>query len=416
MRGWCVACLLLLAAWPAWGQEQHAPGFLERGPLVREVLARHPRVEAARWGVKAARAREPQASAFGGLMVEGMFAPQSGRGEVPWGQSVSVGVPLPRLGELGAREAGAEAETRMAEQGVEMQRRELALEACMLWSDLYEVERALEANAHHREVLGRLMEAARARLSANRGRLSDLHALDMELGKMEMDQLQMEAMRRRARIRLNALLGRDPGEPLPVTWDKADPWGVLERVGVELGPGARPELREAEARVAGQEAMLDEAGWMGWPMWSVLGSYSTMWDHPEHWFMVGVGVELPLDRGPIEARQREAQAEVERAKAEREALLDELGAQLEEARSDVRALRERERVYQERLLPAARKRLEALEAAFHGGQAELGEVLEAILALRELEHEAWSNRAESWRRVSGLEWAAGWTPGLEDER
>jgi outer membrane protein TolC len=384
--------------------------------LVREVLARHPRVEAARWGVKAAQAREPQASGFGDLMLEGMVAPQSGFGGVPWGQAVSVGVPLPRLGELGAREAGAKAETRMAEQGVEMQRRELALEACMLWSDLYEVERSLEANAHHREVLGDLERLAQARLGANRGRLSDLHTLEIELSRMEMERARMERMGRQARIRLNALLGRAPGEPLPVTWDKGDPWGVLEGAVADPGIPAQPELQEAEARVAGQEAMLDEAGWMGWPMWSVLGSYNTMWDHPEHWFMVGVGVEIPLDQGAAGARQEELRAEVERAKAEREAMRDELGARLEEARSDAQEIQTLEALYEGKLLPAARKRLEALMAAFHGGQAELGEVLEAALALRELEHEAWSNRAESWRRASRLEWALGQVPGLGGER
>ena len=66
------------------------------------------------------------------------------------------------------------------------------------------------------------------------------------------------------------------------------------------------------------------------PDFGIMGSYSSMWTDPEHRWMVGVSVNLPVWRKRIEAAAAEAKARVAQAESEREHLVIEIQADVRE--------------------------------------------------------------------------------------
>src|SRR5207237_7271760 len=96
--------------------------------------------------------------------------------------------------------------------------------------------------------------------------------------------------------RLNGLLHRDPAATLPPPpAELAVPAGpatvdVLARDAVE----ARPQRSAAEARLRAGETRVRIAERAYYPDFELMGSYDSMWDIPEHRWMVGIGIDVPI--------------------------------------------------------------------------------------------------------------------------
>jgi outer membrane protein TolC len=178
---------------------------------------------------------------------------------------------------------------------------------------------------------------------------------------------------------------------------------------------SRPEIAAARHRILAEQARAHGAEHESYPNVTLSTSYSSMWDMPEHRWMVGVGFGLPIDF------QRRSGA-VDEAKAMQAQFQSEVAKMTDMAKSEVfvaaRKLRESEHVlgmFEQRMLPLARDQIEAARAGFVTAQSPFMAVVEAEKNLRGVELDYHTLRAEADRRRAELDRALGRIPGLDHE-
>ena len=390
---------------------------LDRAALVEAVLTRNPNVEAARQAWRAALAEYPQATSIEDPMLSYGVAPLSLSGDVPFGQRVELSQKLPWPGKRRLAGEAALAEAEAARGELEAVRLELALMASNMYDDLYVAARAIEINEQHVELLKQFKKAAEAQYVAGKASQQDPLQAEVELAHLEHDRILLEAERDVVVAQLNGLLRREPGEPLPpppAEETTADLPAAESRALAEQALSARPEVQVQSARLRGARAEIDAARRESYPDVELMGSYDSMWDMPEHRWMVGIGINIPLQRGRRRAAVDKAEAMSARARSEDRKLRDQIRVEVERA-----ALRAREgahivRVVEERLLPAARDQVAAARAGFVAGKNEFVALIAAENNLRQVELELHHARADLSRRRASLDRALGRIPGLSD--
>jgi outer membrane protein TolC len=101
----------------------------------------------------------------------------------------------------------------------------------------------------------------------------------------------------------------------------------LETIAVER----RPEITAAEADIRARTAEVSLAWLETFPDFGVMGQYNSMWGDEEHRWMAGFEMNLPIWRQRIRAARAEADARLAVAKRKRQAMEDEVRAELRES-------------------------------------------------------------------------------------
>lgn len=387
---------------------------LERRALVEAVLARNPDIEAARAGWRRSLARVPQQSAFDDPMVSYSIAPLSTAGDAPFGQRIEIEQKLPITSRRSLAAEVAIAEADAARDNTDAVRLRLAAMASTLFDDFYVAERAIEVDAHHRGLLEQMRASAEAQYTAGRASQQDPLQADVELAMIDRERLMHETERKVVVAQINGLLHRDPGASLP-----SPPKQLVapanakldERELLEVALRERPELRGQDARVRRGIAARQLADRVAWPDVGVMASYDSMWDMPEHRWMVGLSVEVPLARGRRTAARDEADAETDEARFMRGRMTDEIRVEVRTAIERVAEARAALALYETRMLPAARSQVDAARAGFIADQNEFQSVIGAERSLRHVTLEIERARADVHRRLAELDRAIGRIPG-----
>lgn len=383
---------------------------LDARTLATAVAERNPSLEAARQAWRAASARAPQERALANPMISYSLAPLSAGSDVPFGNEVEVRQAIPWPGKREARAAMAEAEAGAAFEDYREALLELTARAGTLAADWYLVHRALEVNGQHLLLLDGFREAAAARYAAGLAMQQDPLQAEVEGANLLQAGAELEARRRVTAARINALLHRDPGAPLPPPAALGDPALLPEAAILEAEAlSSRPGLAGRDALIEAGEARLRMAILERRPDFEAMGSYSTMWMDTEHRWMVGVAVDLPLRRGRIEAARTEAEARLEQARSERSAAEIEIRAEVREAWEMLRETHHRLDIQRNRVLPATRDQIRAARAGFETGGSFLA-VIEAERSLREAELREHELLAEYHRRQAMLDRVLGRLP------
>jgi outer membrane protein TolC len=390
---------------------------LERAALVEAVLARNPSLEAARQGVRAALSRAAQASAFDDPMLDVAVAPASfGSREVSDGYmfELSQAIPFPgkrRLrGELALAEAEAEA------RDWEALRLRTAALASTLFDDHYTAARSLEITAAHRRLLEELREIALAQYEAGLASAQDPLAAEAEIVERDHRTVMLETRAKITAERINALLHRRTDAVLP-------PPPPTLRVPVEPEPdvealvaaalATRPELRSAEARVAGRESALRLARRERLPDFRVWGRYDRVWQERDLRPLVGVSIDVPLQLGRLRAQQEEAEAELARARSQHARAEDDARLAVVQAVERWRESRHLLELTRDRLLPAARDRADAARSAYASGAEGFLAVIDAERRLLDAELAYEETLADLSRRRAEIARATGRLPTEE---
>jgi outer membrane protein TolC len=393
--------------------------FLDRTAFVRAVLKNNPTVESARQSVVAARARVREVGVLEDPMVEIGVAPLSIiSSKAPFGYELAVSQKLPWFGKRSLETATASADAEAAKADYESMRRDLALAAVVLYDQYYVAVRSLEVNAEHVELMRTMQAGALAQLEAGRGSAQDSLQAEAELAHMEHDSVKLLSQRDVTVARMNELLHRSPERPFPpppkelarATTDELSA-KQLEAEAVT----ASSEIAAAKQHIKAEQAKADRAQRDGYPDFMVSASYNSMWDMPEHRFMLGLGFNLPVQgarRGGAadEALATRAQFESEVAK-----LTDGARTRVFVA---VKQLQESAHVlelFETRLLPVARDQIEAARTGFTTSRNPFTAVIDAEKSLRSIELEYELARAEYHGRRAELERALGRIPGLADK-
>ena len=391
---------------------------LDRADYIRAVLARNPTIEAARQGWRAALSRVRGAGALEDPMLELAVAPLSiASSDAPFGYEVGISQKIPWFGRRSLEAAAASAEAGAAQGDYEATRRELALSALVLYDQYFITVRSLDINAHHIELMRVLRAGATAAFEAGRGSAQDALQAEAEVAHMEHDTAILASQRDVTVAQMNELLHRAPELSLPpppteltlpAIVDLGDP-KKLEAEAVSQ----RSEIAAARSRAEAARARAERADSENYPDFTVSTSYNSMWDMPEHRWMVGVGLNLPIQ---TEARAGNAdEALAMRAQHESDA-----ARMTDAARTQVFVALERLResthvlgLFEKRLLPIARDRIEAARAGFIASQNPFMAVVEAEKTLRGLELDYQMARAQCDQRRAELDRALGKIPGLD---
>lgn len=387
---------------------------LERRSLIEAVLARNPDIEAARAGWRRALARVPQQSALDDPMVSYSFAPRSIVGDAPFGQRIEIEQKLPITNRRGLAGDVALAEADAARDNTDAVRLRLAAMASGMFDDYYVAERALEVDTHHRNLLEQVRASALAQYTAGRASQQDPLQAEVELAMIDREQLMHETERRLVIARLNGLLHRDPASALPpppkqLAIPASDP--LDNRALLEIALRERPELRGQDARIRRGVAARKLADRAAWPDVGVMAAYDSMWDVPEHRWMIGVSIDVPLARGRRTGAREEADADTDEARFMRERVADEIRVEVYAAIERVAEARRALQLYEDRMLPAARAQVEAARAGFVADRNAFQSVIAAERSLRHVTLEIERALAEVHRRLAELDRAVGRIPG-----
>ncbi len=387
---------------------------LDRQALVVAVLARNPSIEAARWAWRAALARYPQETSLDDPMLEYSLAPASvGSSRVDTGQRVALSQALPFPGKLTLRGEIALAEAEAAASDHDAVRLRLATLASLLFDELYLIDRKLAVNDAHRALLAELREIAIARYEAGSGAQQDPLEAELEEAELLHRDVTLRADRRIAQEQLNALLHRSPELPLPPPPATLEPRAPADEPRDALLARAlaeRPELRAAEARVRAREAAVALARREFLPDLRVMGAYDTFEAESEMRPMLGLELNLPLRRARRAAALDEAEASLEEARSARAGLDDQVRFSVGRALERLAEAHHALAVFQDRMLPAARDRVDSARTSFETGQSDFSTVIDAERRLRDAELGHEEARVEVSRRHAELARALGAIP------
>lgn len=382
-------------------------GALDRTAVVAAVLARNPDLDVARATWRAAVAAYPSAIALDDPMARYALAPFSIGSGVPFGQQIEVSQKLPWPGKRQLRGDAAIADAQAMQADYESLRLELAEAAVQAFDDDYIAVRALEINQHHHELLQRIENSALAQYTTGHASQQDPLEARTRIIELERERLMLEKQRRVAVAMLNRLLRRQVDADLPPPPARL---AVATSAATESHP-AHPKQVAAAARVRARQADVDETSLTFYPDVEVMGSYDSMWDTWQHRWMIGIGIEIPLQRGKRDADRERARAEQAKATAELASVTTMLEEGRERARREVEDSTQALELYDKQLLPTARERVDAALAGFTAGQNPFSTVVMAEQELRDVELAIERTRADLDRQLATLARLQGRIPG-----
>lgn len=393
-----------------------ARGKLERAALVRAVLQRNPSVESAKQAFRAALARYRQAGAYDDPMAMVQIAPLSvASHDARFGYELGLRQAISLGGKRDARAQLALAEAEVQSADLRATRLRLGLTASQLYDDYCVATWSLTVAAEHAKIVSAVEANVVAGYASGRGGTRDALRAEAELARLQQQTVGLEADRDMLVAELNALLHRAPDAPL------APPPSAAELHAKDLptasdsaatGPARRPDLEAADARVRAERARVALADDDFVPDLTLEASYNSMWDMPEHRFMAGVVMSIPLERERRKAALDEASATRAMSESDAARMHDEAASQIAVARRQVERAHQVIALLEERLLPIAQRRIEATRAGLSTEQNGVGDVLEAEHALRDVELELQAARADHEKRRAELDAALGTIPGL----
>jgi outer membrane protein TolC len=391
---------------------------LERGAYVRAVLHRNRSLEAARQGWRAAIARMRQAGSLEDPMVNLELAPLSvGSSTARLGYTAMISQRLPWPGKLSLEQAVAKAEADAEKSDYEAARRELALAASLLYDQYFVAARSLEINAQHIELMRAMRSGATAQYETGHASAQDPLQAEFELTHMEHDAIILASQRDVTVAEMNELLHRGPEEPLPPPPKELPPPPAADRADAKRleneAAEHRPDIAAAREHARAEQARGDRAQRELLPDFVISTSYNSMWDMPEHRWMVGLGFNLPVQTGRRGGAVEEANAARARFEADADRMSDMARTQVAVALKQLEESEHVLHIYEQRLLPIARDEVAAARSAFTASQAPFGAVIDAEKNLRRVELEEQVARADYDRRRSELDRSLGRIPGLD---
>lgn len=390
------------------------PGALEldREALVAEVLRRNPSLAAARFAWRAALARYPQVTSLDDPMVGYSIGPRTfGSSTVPQEAhrfDVSQAIPFP--GKRRLRGATALAEADAAAHDFAAVRLRLASIASMLFDEYWLLARAAEINDQHLALVRQLREIATTRYESGVAEQQDPLRAEIEETELLHRELELATERTITAQQIAALLHVRDGSELPPPPAAFVPASASADPELETALEERPELRAAGARIDAREAAEGAALREYFPDFRLIGVYDRGWDTTDMRPMVGLELNLPLQRGRRRAAVDQARAELEQARRERQRVEDEVRTEVVTARERLAEARHLLDLRRDRALPAARDRVAAVRAGFEAGRSDFDDWIEAERALRDAEFATASALADTSRRAAELAAALGQMP------
>ncbi len=309
--------------------------------------------------------------------------------------SVSAMQMLPWFGTLNAR--GNVQEQISEAMGHSLDQRQLAIfsEIQDLWFTYYKLNHHVHVNREILQLVRDLEQQVESRYETGGTGQADLLRLQMEEQRLLNRIEQLEDGKNPVREQFNALLNREPDEPVSVPHhlpERKLPWTKEELY--EFAQNLNPEFLELEARERQFEQEMKLAKLEGRPsiglgleyMGRDFGFMNMMPDMNENFFGMAT-IRIPIYRGKYRAQQREAQLQLRANDAMQTELSNRFRTELEKAMKDFRDTEREYGLITEELLPRSEQVLDILLDEYTTGRADFTELISAFRELLSLENE-----------------------------
>jgi outer membrane protein TolC len=371
------AALLLLAALPARAALSLDDAVRLAARDSRAIAATQAQASAAReLAVAAGQRPDPVFKAgINNLPIDGRDRFTIGRDFMTM-RSIGVMQELTRQDKRQARSARAASEVDVADASRAATTSALQRDAAMAWLERHFLERTQALIQRQRDEAQLQVQAADAAYRGGRGAQAELFAARSEVARIDdraKDTLLQIAV---AKTRLARWIGSQAEQPLDAAPDLSRPPFDEDRLQREIEHTPQIVLAASQERVARAEVELAQANLK--PDWSVELMYSQRGSAFSNMVSINLAIPLHVDRGQRQERELAARmAQLEQAKALREDAERMVLADARVALQQWRSRRERAVHYETTLVELAAERTRAALAAYRGGSAALGAVLDA---------------------------------------
>ena len=365
---------------PASGRGTNAEP-LSRNDAIRRAVERNPAVEAARMAYESARGRARQHAAFPDPEFEFEELPRFGHsgdeGEHTIGVSQRFEFPLKWWYRLQAGRQHAAA-ARLAV--FEMTRLDLVLQARTAYDRIALNENLLYHARQDLLLAQNILRQARIRFEAGDVPELDVLRASVEVGRARNRRNAAQNELSVARAGLNALLAR----PLQTPFTLADSLAFqpVEADLDQLNAAAlrqRPDLAGAELQLKARQSRQASATAAFWPdLTAGLALQQRHGGHGEDSWLFRIGLEVPLWAFLHQRGERaQARAEAVRARAERDELRNRVLLETKEAFLDLETAAQQVVLFEDRILPGAKRAFEVAGRSYDEGKLTYLELLEA---------------------------------------
>ncbi|MFO0915901.1 MAG: TolC family protein [Pirellulales bacterium] len=377
-----------------------SPVFEElRGPqpvetYIRFALSQNAGIQAARKRVDAAAMRVPQAASLNDprLDVTGWpiypNVPQTASGRMTVDMAISQ--EMPWFGKLVTKAAVAEEEVNAARAQLAAAELKTIEDVKRAYYELYFVQEAILVTRQDRQILASLIDLANAKYQTGKTSQQDVLRLQAELSNVDGELIRMEQLRAAAQADLAQVLHVSPETPLAAV-DQLSPEDVPRDLDglYRQAIASRPELHAMLAEIARDQRKVDLARLdyfpdstfkFGWGEMTTNRALAPTADGIDN-LGVGLGLNIPLYRGRLNAAVREAESTVVASAREYDQLKDETQRDVKRLFTQARSQRGVEALLRESIIP---KTQQALEVAVRGYQVGDTEFADLIANWREL--------------------------------
>lgn len=420
MRSYQLRCVgictaLAFAAGAAWGNPAQQdtsgeyPETLTAEILAAWVLEANPGLSAIQAAAESAAFRVDPAGSLDDPMLSYGVAPLTSGADRGLNQRIDFSQKIPWPGTLAAREAAARYEAVVADRDVDALRLQVVAQSKAAYAEWRYVQSALEIHHATQALLDELIATAEARYAAGRALKQDVLQAEVERRGLDNQLLKLLRLKASVQARINALLNRDPETPLPlaapISLSVSPPaLKVLQNMAL----AQHPDLSRLDARISASSSRITLAEKAFYPDFQVGVGYNNLWDNADKRPIVGVSINIPLDRSKRRSELGRVQAEKRRAEwslIERRA---DLLADLAQARAEVIEAQASITLYQEELVPLASEYLEAAVADYQSGAGAFLNVITAEKRTLSTALDLARARADYARRRAELErWVGG---------
>lgn len=408
-----VFCALLAMTISPTAPASPEPPGADATPLTAEHLASwvlqvNPGLAAVQAEAEAAAYRVEPAGSLDDPMLSYGVAPLTAGADRSLNQKIDISQRIPWPGTLAARESAARFDMVAADRGVGSRRLELIARAKSAWAEWRYLESALNIHHENRALLDELLATTRTRYAAGRAGKQDV--LQAEVARADLDRhlLLLLSGQTAVQARINSLLNRAPDAPVPaaapIVLEATPP--ALEAL-QPLALARHPDLSRLDAEISASESRVRLAEKAFYPDFQVGLGYNSLWDPVDKRPVLGVSINVPLDRSKRRSELDRARAEMRRRELSLSERRAELLAALARARAEVIEAQDAVALYQDKLVPLAAEYLEAAIADYQSGAGPFLNVITAEQGKLATELELARTRSDYVRRLAELELRAG---------
>lgn len=382
--------------------------------LLELARSRHPELAAMRLEADAASQRIQPAGALPDpvLRVElenvNNYGNSAGPNLLPWkvGETkYTLMQQIPLWGKRDLRRDAAQADARQADARSSVAWNELATRIKTSYAQYYQAAGNARLTREVLDLMTRLEQLAQARYAGGLAAQQDAIRAQLEQTAMRAEIIALDAEKRQAQARLNALLVRDADAELaePQALRALPAVSVLDAgTLVQRALDRNPGLAAEEARLRSAETNRELTQRNRYPDITVGISPTQMGSRITTWSLM-VEMNIPLQRESRRSQEREAEAMVGAQRARSQALASQLLGELGENLAGLDAARRSEALVAGQLLPQSELSLRSALAAYESGKVDFATLLDAQRQIRKAKADRLKAQVEAQMRLAEIE-------------